>query len=1025
MLRGAARLGLADIADKAARCGFKLLNQQSFSDYQVEVVTFEHKESGAQYIHVDADDTNNAFCVAFCTPPQDDTGVTHILEHTVLCGSEHYPVRDPFFKMRNRSLSTFMNAMTSTNCTKYPFATVNVQDYENLLSVYLDAVFFPTLSRMDFLQEGHRLDYDEVKEKFVIKGVVFNEMKGVYQDPSYLFYLRTLAESYGKNSVYGHHYGGDPLAIPGLTHAALRKYHEAHYCPGNSVLISYGDMDVGPCLEKVDAVLRRRLEKDGGRGARKQIVVHNDAAADAARKAKTLRSKGPADALSEGEGKQPARVSQSWVLHIDPSDTETLVAANILSNLLLQGANAPLYQSLIETSVASEFVSGAGFESDMKGAYWMIGVQGIDLEAHPAEKVVEIIRETLEKAEREGFKQERVESVLHQYELLMTHRPADWGTNVVTSLATTAVLGKSVFSVFEGTRHLSKFKEKLAADPKYLQSMIRTLLLDSNDTLVHVMEPDSKYTASLTNKEETELVPQLAKGVAKDDVKTQAKELAEEMDKKEDLSVLPTLNVDRDVPREPLPDPKIMKLEHPKVAYFQNIVTPTNGLWYFQALFPIGQLSVEELQLVPTLCSVVGNTGAGPLGYRELSEKIELCSGGISSGASVSADHLNPDLPRAYLALGSLGLQRSWDAFFDLLTDVLTRGNLDHTDDAVRLRVQNIITMAATEATDDIISNADYYALAQAAAQVLPVSHCKEVMQGVTQAAYLKSLMTSIQSSPDNLTRIIQQLEALSKKVLQSAGMKINVTSHDQLAEPNLDKLTALVNELPRDDSIPHVPTNHDLRAASLLPAPKSASVFIEAPTEIGYLAITRKTDLSYLHEDMAPVIVLLAILQTKFLHVEVREKGGAYGCGSFLDKNALVMYTHRDPSTAQSLKTFEKSLAWVTAGDNVTDTVINEAKLLAFASADAPKSPQDRGMSEFQNGITMADKKVFRSRLLAVSKEDVIAVAHKYLQPGWTTPELSATGRFTSAAAVVGGDKALAALNEDKSRAWQKWSHA
>ena len=232
---------------------YSVINKSHISDFGIDAYELKNSSTGARHFHMKRNDSNNLFNLGFKTTPMDDTGVAHILEHTVLCGSQKFPVRDPFFKMINRSLQTFMNAMTGPDYTMYPFSSMNTKDYNNLLKVYVDACFNPLLKKNDFLQEGWRLEHEDVMDDFsriIIKGVVFNEMKGA-TDPDRIFYLAQQNNLF-PDHTYSCESGGEPLAIPNLTHENLVNFHKSHYHPANSWCVTYGDSDVTSCLEYLE-----------------------------------------------------------------------------------------------------------------------------------------------------------------------------------------------------------------------------------------------------------------------------------------------------------------------------------------------------------------------------------------------------------------------------------------------------------------------------------------------------------------------------------------------------------------------------------------------------------------------------------------------------------------------------------------------------------------------------------------------------------------------------------------------------
>eukprot|EP00760_Papus_ankaliazontas_P023972 PhM_4_TR2109/c0_g1_i2/m.6529/K06972/PITRM1, PreP, CYM1; presequence protease len=307
--------------------GFRLIQQTPIPELNMTGLAFEHEKTKAQYFHCATDDTNNVFCIGFCTPNPDSKGLPHILEHTTLCGSDKYPIRDPFFHMLRRSLNTFMNAMTGPDYTMYPFSTVNPTDFNNLLGVYLDAVFHPLLMERDFLQEGHRFEFDN-KKNLVLKGVVFNEMKGALANPASYFFSK-LCEHALEGTTYEHVMGGCPQHIPDLTHKELVDFQRKHYHPTNSTIVTYGDMNptehmktLNAFLDKMDPAERVVIPLLPGTRNKhcKGVVVDH----------------GPPDPM--GDASKSTRIVLSWAMpsHLFEGTPESICRSYITLDLISQ-----------------------------------------------------------------------------------------------------------------------------------------------------------------------------------------------------------------------------------------------------------------------------------------------------------------------------------------------------------------------------------------------------------------------------------------------------------------------------------------------------------------------------------------------------------------------------------------------------------------------------------------------------------------------------------------------------------------
>ncbi|GLE04707.1 hypothetical protein PINS_up013686 [Pythium insidiosum] len=343
---------------------FVLQRATAVPEYNIEALELEHARTKARYVHIDAKDPNNVFSVMFRTPPASSNGIAHILEHTTLCGSRQFPVRDPFFNMIKRSLNTYMNALTAYDHTMYPFSTVNEKDLKNLRAVYLDAVFFPNLRRLDFLQEGHRLEIVDTKDgelELQYKGVVYNEMKGVMSDANNLFATK-VQQALMEGTIYGHVSGGDPAAIPDLTYEELKAFHAKHYHPSNACFFSYGDMSLTDHLQYLDEEILSKFEYRGDSAA---VRVDNETPLDISKTPKDSKlivvdgptsnmNAGAAGASEEGDVATPERdpnmkFCTAKFLPMSSTDPFETFVMRIVAYLLTNGPSSELYKALIDS----------------------------------------------------------------------------------------------------------------------------------------------------------------------------------------------------------------------------------------------------------------------------------------------------------------------------------------------------------------------------------------------------------------------------------------------------------------------------------------------------------------------------------------------------------------------------------------------------------------------------------------------------------------------------------------------------
>ncbi|MCW8858663.1 MAG: insulinase family protein, partial [Deltaproteobacteria bacterium] len=351
--------------------GFVVERIDALPSINATMIRLHHQKTGARFMHLERDDDNHLFGVGFRTPPDDSTGVAHILEHTVLCGSQRFPVRDPFFSMLKRSLNSFMNAMTASDWTLYPFSSTNRKDFNNLLDIYLDAAFFPLITERDFSQEGHRLEYAELDNPdspLEYKGVVYNEMKGAMSDPSSLLSRRMDRHLY-PSTTYRHNSGGEPEDIPALTWQQLRDFHARYYHPSNSWFFSSGSLDLPALLEVVEDRVLQHFER---------IEAKSEVPAEQ-RLSQPIQvtESYPLDA---GEPLEKRSLAQVAWLGCDINDSFERLAMSLLSSLLLGNPAAPLYKALLDSGLGGNLAPGSGYHDDNRTTYFAAGLQGTDPE---------------------------------------------------------------------------------------------------------------------------------------------------------------------------------------------------------------------------------------------------------------------------------------------------------------------------------------------------------------------------------------------------------------------------------------------------------------------------------------------------------------------------------------------------------------------------------------------------------------------------------------------------------------------
>nr|MBL0731644.1 insulinase family protein [Desulfobacterales bacterium] len=435
----------------------------------------EHIATGAKHIHIGCEDTENTFSVAFKTVPFDSTGVAHILEHTVLCGSANFPVRDPFFSMIKRSLSTFMNAFTASDWTMYPFATQNRKDFYNLMDVYLDAAFFPNIDELNFKQEGHRIEIEKKtadkgsKTDFLVyKGIVYNEMKGAMSSPDQVM-ARSLLNALYPDTTYRFNSGGEPSDIPKLTHAELVAFHKRHYHPSNAFFYTYGNLPLKEHLAFIEEhVLSRfeRIDPDTEVPSQKRWTAHRKVSYS----------------YPLGQNEKPDKKYQiclAWLM-ADVRDTFENLAVSIIGHILLGNSASPLRKALIDSGLGSTLCDGTGFDMDNRDTMFVAGLK--DVTSSDAPKIETIILKVLRDLAENGIEKRMVESALHQIEFHkkeITNTPYPYGIKLVMRMGSTWFHGGSAEDVLQFDSSIERIRREFE-NGQFFENLLKKYFLNNH-----------------------------------------------------------------------------------------------------------------------------------------------------------------------------------------------------------------------------------------------------------------------------------------------------------------------------------------------------------------------------------------------------------------------------------------------------------------------------------------------------------------------------------------------------------------
>ena len=871
--------------------------------------------------------------------------------------------------MLPRSLQNFMNAFTSADYTMYPFATTNAQDFKNLMGVYLDATLHPLLSKGDFVQEGWRVGPENPTpapvdtpnsepapppSDLVFKGVVYNEMKGQMTDTTYLFYIRF------QEAIFPslHNSGGDPAHMTELTHSQLQNFHAAHYHPSNAKIITYGDQPVGSHLKLLGPELDRFDALPHAEDIRLPIALADGGA-------KTVSVAGPLDPLTPAD--KQIKTSISWLMGATADINESF-ALSIAMALLLNGYGSPLYRSLIESGLGTDFTPNTGYDTSARTGIFSVGLNGVSEANLP--KINSTIRQTISEVIAKGFEQEKVDGYLHQLELGLKHKTATFGMGIIQRLKPDWFNGIDPFENLQLNRTLEAFKAAYA-EPGYLQGLMKKYL-DTEDTFTFNMLPSSTYGAELETEEASRLETKITAaqqefgGEAKAYEHLRERELElvaeQEAGRTQPLDSLPTLRVSDITPQGVRHDIRESTAATDTKVMWRE--TSTNGLTYFRALALFKDLPDNLRALVPLFCDCLMRIGTREKSMEELEDLIKLKTGGIGFGYhSATAAH-DLDVVEEGLSLSGYALDGNVPAMYELFRTLLAETDFEGPKACAMIR--QLLQSSASGALDAVASSGHRYAMGFAAAGLTPQGRVQEVTGGLTQVGLISRLAAGGDDTLPNLIASLQRIQAITLDSLRTGRVALTCGSESTAA--NEAALTHFLQTITTSTT----PTNLTTSLNNYT-FPSPALTLFPLPTfQTSYTSLLLRT-VPYTHSNSPAHAILAQLLTHSLLHPEIREKGGAYGGGALSRGLGGVfgMYSYRDPNPSRAVGIM-RGAARFAAEREWEGREIEEAKLGVFQGVDAPRGVEAEVDSRFLMGIDAGMAQRRREGLLGVSREEV-----------------------------------------------------
>ena len=917
-----------------------------------------HQPTGAQVMHIANDDPENLFCLSFQTLPSSSNGAAHILEHTVLCGSKKFPIKDPFFSMTRRSLNTFMNAFTGSDFTCYPAASQVEKDFYNLFEVYLDAVFHPQLKKMSFLQEGWRLEFsdrNDPKGPLEYKGVVFNEMKGSLSSLESRLWHSLLALLM-PNLPYAYNSGGVPELIPTLSYEELIAFHKTFYHPSRCLFFFYGNLSL---KKHLDVLETSTLSKIAAAPPLPHLPKQK-------RFAHPLHHQMRYPIHETDELSSKAAIAFGW-LTTEVIDQEDALALSILDSALMDTDASPLKRALLASDLC---IQAHGYlDLDMSEIPYAIVCKGCKEE--DSEKLENYLRTSLKKIAEKGIPLELIHSALHQLEFSRTEIVGDHSPFGLTLFMRSA-LAKQHGCPPEFSLVIHSLFERLmqkAQDSSYFPNLMRKYFLDNPHFVRLTLLPDPQL-AKEEQEEENRRLETIRLNLSEKERKkileeTRELEHYQKETQAQTLSCLPEIALS-DIPILAR-DFSLKREEFGNLSVFHHEVF-TNHIVYADLIVDLPKVAESDLPLVSLFTSFLTEVGAAGRDYLSNLEFMHAHTGGISAHCSLYTQVEDPHTFRPAITIRGKALDRNRDKLFSLLYDLTTKPRFDERD-----RLEELLCQLHSSLQHRLTRNALRYATQIALSGFSVPTFIANAWNGW-------SFFKSLESIVKHLDRELPSLQ--SKWIAMKDQLLCRGNAHLVLS---CDRTT--FEEIKRENffGLCDLPLKEALSWEKMVVPPSVSSHAHSIPSPVAFTVEALKAP-SYLHPHAAELSLATLLFENKILHPMIREKGGAYGSGAVY--NAMLgtfhFHSYRDPQIASTLAVFEQALLEIAQG-NFDDRDLKEAKIGMIQNLDAPISPGARAITAYhwwREGKTRAMRQHFRDQLLSTSIKEIAHAVEKNLLP-------------------------------------------
>ncbi len=923
---------------------FELLAEQPISELKTHVQLFRHKPTGAELLSLANDDTNKVFGITFRTPPADSTGIAHILEHSVLCGSRKYPVKEPFVELLKGSLQTFLNAFTFPDKTCYPVASQNLKDFYNLVDVYLDAVFFPRITPDIFQQEGWHYELDNPDGILSYKGVVYNEMKGAYSSPENLLALYS-QQSLFPDNTYGLDSGGDPCKIPELSYGQFKEFHQRYYHPSNCRIYFYGDDDPQERLRCVHEYIKNfdGLEPDSAISLQPLF----------SRPRKETR-RFPSGA-NETQGRK-GMLTVNFLLE-ETTDIAANLACTVLEYILLGMPASPLRKALIDSGLG-DGLAGLGLESDLRQMYFSTGLKGIDCKN--AEKIETLILESLSTLANKGIDQRTVEAAMNTIEFRLRENHSGTfprGLLLMIRILKTWLYGGDPFKILAFEVPLRQLKAKLQANNAFFAELLSRFFVQNPHRSTVTLKPDSRL-AQKTARQEQERIQDVRSSMTaaklQNIVETARKlrQLQQTPDSSEALATIPRLQLS-EIRNTNMPIPRACYEAAGTQLLYHDLFT--SGIFYCDVGLNLHVLPAQYLPYAPLFGRALLEMGTEKQDFVSLSQLISQKTGGIKTALFTSGIQSSDDAA-AWLFLRGKAMGTLTPELITIFSEVLHSARFDD-----QTRFKQILLEEKAKQEQNLIPHGHQIVARRLRAHFNEACRADEAMSGLSYLFFLRELEKRVSA---DWKEIRHTLEDMRRILLGRSSMIINITADRDIWSEHESVVHEFLHDFPEQNSAA-VPWTFE-------PLPACEGLMV--PSQVNYVGKgVNLYELGYRYKGCIHVIT--HFLRNSWLWEQVRVQGGAYGAFCRFDRlsGVLTFVSYRDPNLMLTLTVFDQTVRFLNEL-TLQDAELTKSIIGAIGEIDTYMLPDEKGytsIKRFLNGNTDDLRQQMREEILGTSADD------------------------------------------------------